>query len=101
MNEFYPGAEELMNALRVALDAAIAVEDVYKAPCLVVWRKLQVAEPALAEEILRLGFDESTAAQWICSPFRELGDSPASLVAGGRSDEIMEKVYRTMAGFVG
>lgn len=91
-----------MNALRLALDAVVAAESEYKACCLVVWRELKAAEPALAEEILHLGFDEPTAAQWVCSPFRELGDSPAALVAAGRrSSEIMDAIYRTMHGFVG
>ncbi|MEF2156089.1 hypothetical protein V3390_07585 [Luteimonas sp. FXH3W] len=90
-----------MNALRLALDAVVAAESEYKTRCLVVWHELKAADPALAEEILRLGFDEPTAAQWVCSPFRELGDSPAALVAAGRSTEIMDRVYRTMHGFIG
>jgi hypothetical protein len=90
-----------MNALRLALDAVVVAESEYKARCLVVWNELKVVDPALAEEILRLGFDEPMAAQWVCRPFRELGDAPAAFVAAGRSTEMMDEVYRTMTGFVG
>lgn len=90
-----------MNTLRLALDAAIAAEGQYYARCLDVWRELKTAEPDLAEEILRLGFDEPMAARWVCRPLRELGDSPAALVADGRGAEIMDKVYETMNGFLG
>lgn len=91
----------MMNALRLALNAVIAAESEYNARCLVVWRELKVVDPALTEEILRLGFDESAAAQWVCRPFQELGDSPAALVVAGHGTEIMNKVHRTMHGFVG
>ena len=90
-----------MNALHRALDAVISADSEHKERCLIVWRELKAVQPALAEEILRLGLDESTAAQWVCRPFRELGDSPAALIAAGRHTEIMDKVYRTMHGFVG
>lgn len=90
-----------INALRLALDAVVAAECEYKARCLVVWRELKASDSVLAEEILRLGFDESAAAQWVCRPFQELGDSPAALVAAGRGTEIMNRVHRTMHGFVG
>lgn len=90
-----------MNALQFALDAAAAAEKEYMARCLVVWRELRAAEPQMAAEILALGFDEATAAQWVCSPLRELGESPAALIAAGQTTEIMGRIYRTAQGFVG
>jgi len=90
-----------MNALRLALDAVVAAEREYNARCLAVWRELKATDPVLAEEILRLGFDESVAAQWVCRSFQEFGDSPAALVAAGHGTEIMTRVHRTMHGFVG
>jgi hypothetical protein len=90
-----------MNALRLALDAGVAAECEYNARRLVVWRELKVADPVLTGEILRLGFNESAAAQWVCRSFQELGDSLAALVVAGRGTEIMNKVHRTMHGSVG
>jgi hypothetical protein len=85
----------------LALDAVVVAENEYNSRCIVVWRELKAADPALAKEILRLGFAEPTAAQWVCRPLQELGDSPATLVAAGRRTEIMAMVHRTMHGFVG
>ena len=90
-----------MNALRLSLDAVVAAEGEYNALCLAVWRELKTADPALADEILRLGFDEPTAAQWACKPVRELDDSPAALAAAGHRSKILDAVYRTAHGFVG
>jgi hypothetical protein len=90
-----------MNALRLALDAVVAAEREYNARCLVVWRELKATDSVLAEEILLLGFDESAAAHWVCRPLPKLGDSPATLVAAGHGTEIMNRVHRTMHGFVG
>ena len=90
-----------MNALRRALDAMVAAKGEHNALCLTVWRELKMADPGLAEEILRLGFDEPAAAQWVCRPFQKLGDSLAALVAAGYRTKILDAVYRTMHGFVG
>jgi hypothetical protein len=59
---------------------------------------LKVADPVLTGEILRLGFDELAAAQWACKPFRELDDSPATLVAAGHRTKILDAIYRTAHG---
>lgn len=90
-----------MNALRLALDAVVAAELEYNARCLVVWRALKATDPVLTEEILRLGFDESAAAQWVCRPLQELSDSPAALVVTGHRTEVINRVHRTTHGFVG
>lgn len=90
-----------MNTLRLTLDAVLAAERDYDARCLVVWHELKETEPTLAGEILRLGFDEPTAARWVCSPYLEGGDSPAALVAMGRGAAIKGAIYRTLHGFVG
>lgn len=90
-----------MNTLRLTLNAVLAAEFDYDARCLVVWHELKQTEPALAGEILGLGFDEPTAARWVCSSYQEGSDSPAALVAMGRSAETMGAIYRTLHGFVG
>lgn len=90
-----------MNALRLALDAVVTTENEYSSRCLVVWRELKAADPVLAKEILQLGFDEPTAAQWVCTPFRGIGNSPAAMVAAGHRTKVMDAVHRTAHGFVG
>lgn len=90
-----------MNTLRLTLDAVLTAKLDYDARCLAVWHELKEIEPALAGEILRLGFDELTAARWVCSPYQEGDDSPAALVAMGRSAEIKGAIDRTLHGFVG
>ncbi|WP_170288175.1 hypothetical protein [Marilutibacter maris] len=42
-----------------------------------------------------MGFDELTAAQWVCESDNK-GDVPAVLVADGRSAEVLALIRRTM-----
>lgn len=90
-----------MNNLSDALDNARTAWLTYDSLCLIAWQEFRRIEPELTEEILRLGFNEMTAARWICLPFPGLDGSPGDMVAAGRSSEIMAAVYRTMGGSTG
>lgn len=46
------------------------------------------------------GFDEDTAALWVCCP-NSAGDTPADWVAAGRTEDLREAIKRSALGFVG
>lgn len=83
--------------LRAALDARNTLRNQLDANCLVVWHELQSAEPELAEEILALGLDEVTAAEWFCRLSSD-GETHALRVAQGRSADVRAAIQRAEHG---
>lgn len=83
------------------IEAHEQVERERKASSLLVWAALSAAEPELAREILQLFSTVDASAQWVASPFREFGHSPAREAAEGRAADLMARVHRTNHGFVG
>ena len=87
--------------LQEAIANAAKAGDEYKQCCLSVWRRIGRTEPNLVSEITQLGFDDEAAAAWVCAPLAGFEDSPAEMVAAGRGAEILDRIHRTMHGFVG
>jgi len=67
--------------------------------CMAVWREIERTEPALAEEIHHLGWDDHVAALWICTPNETNGDCPARVVMAGHGAELVERIRQTLHGF--
>ena len=87
------------------LATAIALADKarsdYVARCLDVWHLVELAEPVLATDLRQLGFDDHAAAAWLCAPLGQAEQTPAELVAAGRSAEILERIRQTAHGIFG
>jgi len=79
--------------LQAALDARDTLRDQLHANCMVVWHELQSTEPELAEEILALGLDEATAAEWFCRLGSD-GETHELRVAQGRSADVRAAIRR-------
>lgn len=91
--------DELTLQLAVAL--MVKARGEYGALWLSLWRLVERAEPELAREIRELGFEDNVAAAWVCAPLPGFGDSPAEMVAAGRGAEVLDRIGKTMHGFVG
>lgn len=89
-----------MNKLRDAIAAADAAREQYHAHCLSVWQELQFNEPELTAEIRALGFDDPTAAWWVCQP-NHAGATPAAWMAAGRGAEALVAIRRATHGIFG
>ena len=87
----------MSSPLSEAVSTADEARRTYESHCLLVWRELESDRPELASIIRRLGWDDSTAAKWVCSPGPD-GVTPAALVAAGRGDEVEATVRRAQEG---
>lgn len=63
-----------------------------------VWAAIKARTPALADAIRQAGLDDANAARWVCFPIEELGGSPANLIAGGQTDQVLAYVLRVVHG---
>jgi hypothetical protein len=87
-----------MSKLHDDIAAAEAARLYFMERCLVVWRDIETIQPDLAAVISKLGLDEATTAEWICTRGPS-GQSPAGLVAAGQAEEVKIGVLRGLHGF--
>jgi hypothetical protein len=89
-----------LSSLQADLAAADEAKRLFVESCLVVWQKVQVGYPDIAEVIGRLGLNEPIVAEWLCTP-GPAGEAPAALIAAGRAAEVRSSILRTLHGVMG
>ena len=65
-----------------------------------VWHELQIADPALVDEMRGLGGKECQAAAWLCEP-QASGRPPIAMLIHGDREEVLRLVQRGTEGLGG
>lgn len=63
------------------------------------WDYVQAHEPALAEALSSLGLGTNEAGIWLIKPGDNGSVSPFELIAEGRTNVVLDSVYRMRHGF--